>query len=194
MVKVKICGITNLEDALLACKLGADAIGFVFYKKSKRYIEPSSAKKIIDRLPPFVTTVGVFVEEDEKEILTIMREINLDRVQIYRDLKLDKRIAIRVIRIRDENDISHIESTPYFPLLDSYTEAYGGEGVRFDWSMLKGVKREFILAGGINLDNIDLALELKPYGIDISSGVEERPGKKSAKKMEELIRRIRCYG
>ncbi|MDW8002708.1 MAG: phosphoribosylanthranilate isomerase [Deltaproteobacteria bacterium] len=194
MVKVKICGITNLEDALLACKLGADAIGFVFYKKSKRYIEPSSAKKIIDRLPPFVTTVGVFVEEDEKEILTIMREINLDRVQIYRDLKLDKRIAIRVIRIRDENDIPHIESTPYFPLLDSYTEAYGGEGVRFDWSMLKGVKREFILAGGINLDNIDLALELKPYGIDISSGVEERPGKKSAKKMEELIRRIRCYG
>ncbi|MCX7857795.1 MAG: phosphoribosylanthranilate isomerase [Deltaproteobacteria bacterium] len=194
MVKVKICGITNLEDALSACELGADAIGFVFYKKSKRFIEPKEARKIIERIPTFITTVGVFVEEDEKEILSIMKDTGLDRAQIYKDLKLDKRIVIRVIRVKDERDILDIEGTQYFPLLDSYTETYGGEGIRFDWSLVKKVKRDFILAGGINLQNIDEALQLRPYGIDICSGIEERPGKKDIKKMEELFKRIKHYG
>jgi|YelNatPaOPRAMG01_1025707.scaffolds.fasta_scaffold04480_5 phosphoribosylanthranilate isomerase len=193
MVKVKICGITNLEDALLSAELGAHAIGFVFYRKSKRYIEPEKAKAIIGKLPPFITKVGVFVEEDEKEIIETMREVGLDLAQIYKDLPLDRRIAIRAIRVRDENDIRRAEITPYFPLLDSYSEFFGGQGIPFDWNLLKGLKRSFILAGGISLENLHHAVRLKPYAIDVCSGLEERPGKKERRKMEEFFKRLRHY-
>ncbi|MEM3484519.1 MAG: phosphoribosylanthranilate isomerase [Candidatus Methanomethyliaceae archaeon] len=193
MVRVKICGITNLEDALLSVELGTHALGFVFYKGSKRYIRPEDAKAIVRKIPPFVTKVGVFVEEDEIEIQNLMKGIGLDLAQIYRDVSLDPRIAIRAVRIRDEEDLIEVEKTPYFPLLDAYSEAYGGGGVRFDWNLLKKVKRDFILAGGINLENLEDALSIKPYAIDVCSGLEESPGKKDKRKMKEFFERIRNH-
>lgn len=193
MVRVKICGITNLEDALLSVELGAHALGFVFYRRSKRYVKPEDARAIIGRIPPFVTKVGVFVDEDETEILDLMKELRLDLAQIYKDLSLDPRIAIRAVRIRDEEDLVEVQKTPYFPLLDGYSEAYGGQGVRFDWNLLRNVKRDFILAGGINLENLKDALSIKPYAIDVCSGLEEMPGKKDKKKMKEFFERIRTY-
>jgi phosphoribosylanthranilate isomerase len=201
-VKVKICGITNLDDALLCAELGADAVGFVFYKGSKRYIEPYLAKDIIERLPPFLIKVGVFVEEPVEEILRIKVDAMLDRIQLYDrdgDLRhgICPNITLMAYRIRDSHDIERAKGSIAFPLLDAYhDDLYGGTGRRFDWQLLMGFGRPFILAGGINSENIEDALRLRPYAIDIASGCERSPGIKDPEKMAkifEAIKRVHRY-
>ncbi len=197
MIRVKICGITNLEDGLLASGFGAYALGFIFFKRSKRYIEPKKAKMIIEKLPAFILKVGVFVDEEEKHILEIFRYCALDRVQLHDDNEREfKHIPpskiIKAFRVREKADIERAESSKYFPLLDSYSEkAYGGTGESFDWNLLKEIKRDYILAGGINLTNIDSILKINPYAIDLSSGVEKEPGIKDKKKMFEFFNYLR---
>jgi phosphoribosylanthranilate isomerase len=197
--RVKICGVTNLADASLAAEMGADAIGFVFYRGSKRYISCEDAGEIICNLPPFVIKCGVFVNEGWERIKEIKDYCKLDRVQVYAgDESLYGSpvpgITIMAFRIRDKEDVERAQRSVSFPLLDSYHEnMHGGSGIMFNWELLKDFGRPFILAGGINYDNIDSALEINPYAIDIASGVESMPGKKDHRKMAEMFRKINAY-
>lgn len=197
MIRVKVCGITNLSDALLSSRLGAHAIGFIFYKGSKRYIEPEKAKEITSKLPPFLLKVGVFVNEEEEDVLRIVENCGLDRVQIYNDpdleyIKIPKEKIIKAIRVKDIKDIERANNCPYFPLLDTFSDKeYGGTGKSFNWELLSFMKRDYILAGGINISNLEPIMGVRPYAIDVSSGLESKPGVKDEKKMFEFFSFLR---
>lgn len=197
-VKVKICGITNIEDAIVAIDAGVDALGFVFYNKSPRYISKETAKYIIQKLPPFITSVGVFVNEKPDFIDQIRNFTNIDYVQLHGDespevcCQLSK--YIKVIRVRNITDLSVIERYKCSTfLLDTYTEdSYGGTGQIFNWDIALESKRfgKIILSGGLTPDNVAKAINyVKPFAVDVSSGVESNvKGKKDAFKIREFIR------
>jgi len=194
-VRVKICGITNLKDAYAAADLGAHAVGFIFYKGSKRYIPHAEARRIGGKLPPFIVKIGVFVNETIKEVLAVREFCLLDKVQLHGNSNCGRRlpegISIMAYRIRNEKDIEEARRSPSFPLLDSGVgRGYGGTGKRFDWHLLESFDRPYILAGGISVENIDEAIALKPYAIDIASGVEKSPGVKDHDMMRTLFSRI----
>jgi phosphoribosylanthranilate isomerase len=198
-MKVKICGITSIDDALTACDYGADAIGFVFYKKSPRYITPENAIKIVEKLPVFVSTVGVFVNESVQYINDVINSTGIDYVQLHGDEPIETvlkfgRKGIKAFRIKDALSIEEINKSGLnLVLLDSYSELYGGSGINFDHTLLSRLSPDlkFILSGGINPDNVCSLIELyHPYGIDVSSGVEITPGKKSKEKIKLLFKRI----
>ncbi len=201
MVKIKICGITNTEDALLAADLGADAIGFIFYRKSKRYIEPQRAHEIISKLPPFITTVGVFVNQGLDEIRSIKDEAEFDLLQLHGDESPDfcKRFGrgvIKTIRVREDINPEEIESYPVRTVLfDTYsTKGYGGTGKSFSWEILRGLNssKRIILSGGLSPENVSRAIRIvNPYGVDVSSGVEDYPGKKNPERLKKFIEAVR---
>ncbi len=204
MVTVKICGITNLEDALALCEYGADAIGFIFYRNSPRFIEPHKAGEIIKELPPFVTAVGVFVNEDISAVNKIAREAGLNVVQLHGNESTEfcEKITGRVIKSfkvkKGEAKTLYHEMEKYNVyayLLDTYKEELeGGTGVVFDWdiAMEAGKLGRIILAGGLTPENVaDAIKKVRPYAVDVSSGVEERPGKKDLKKVREFIRKAK---
>ena len=196
-MRVKICGITNVSDALAAADYGADAVGFVLYKNSPRYIDPAAVKNIISQLPPFVTTVGVFADGTEKEVLSTVEECGLDVIQLQGDEPADycRRLGSRVIkaiRVRDKFSLNRM--IPYKVrafVLDTYREGeLGGTGRTFDWSLAVDAKKfgKIILAGGLTPENIGPAIEqVRPYGVDVSTGVEERLGKKDHSKLKRFI-------
>jgi len=203
MVRVKFCGITNPQDALLAVELGVDALGFVF-APSPRKVNPETARRIIQGLPPFVQTVGVFVDESPARVEEVARFCGLDMVQLHGDeppdlcMRLMPR-TIKTFRLKEEHDLPSLESyrgrAKAF-LFDAYGEdREGGTGRTFDWGLaLRGKELgvPVILAGGLNPGNIREAVTLvRPYAVDVSSGIEENPGKKSPVLMNELIQRIR---
>lgn len=194
--RVKICGITNRKDAFLAADLGAFAAGFVFYRGSKRCVTPGETRRIVASLPSSIVTIGVFVEEKPAEIMEAKRYCGLDRVQVYDAGKwaaagYDGDTIIAVYRVSSKEDIERANSLPYLPLFDTgIPGTWGGNGKRFDWTMLEGFGRPYVLAGGITADNIDEALRLGPFAVDISSGVEISPGKKDPKKLRALFERI----
>lgn len=202
MVKVKICGITNREDAMAACEYGADALGFVFYKKSPRFIEPEKAKEIIKAIPPFVTAVGVFVDEDANTINKIVKRIGLYTVQLHGNESSEfcgKIISkvIKAVRVRGQ-DVSDFGLSSYRVsayLMDTYREDMpGGTGETFDWEVAKEAKKfgRIILAGGLTPHNVaEVVKTVRPYAVDVSSGVEQRPGKKDLKKVKEFIERAK---
>ncbi len=198
MVRIKICGITNIEDALLSVDLGANALGFVFYEGSKRYIKPENAQSIISKLPPFVTTVGVFVNQKLEEIKKIKEKAGFDAFQLHGDeppdfcMKLEGKI-IKAIRVKDSIDPRVIESYPTQAILiDNYsTEAYGGTGETFRWEILKGfdTSKKIILSGGLTPENVAQAIRIvNPYAVDVSSGVEDSPGKKNPDRLKRFIK------
>ena len=206
MVKVKICGITNSEDALAACEYGADALGFIFYKKSPRFIELERVKDIIKDLPPFVTTVGVFVDEDADRISEIADAAKLDIIQLHGSeppefCNVFKRKIIKAFKIQgqgargkgQENEIRRYTVSAY--LLDTYKEGVeGGTGETFNWEIAKEAKGfgRIILAGGLTPQNVAEAVEtVMPYGVDVSSGVEQKPGKKDLQKVKNFIERAK---
>lgn len=199
--RIKICGITNVEDALQAVEAGADALGFVFYAKSPRFVTPQEAQAIITELPPLVTTVGLFVNEPMPRIRRAMAAARLDVVQLHgdelpQDCLLEPLRVIKALRVQDASSLSAADSYQVSALLlDAWCdEAYGGTGKQFDWQLAKRLtgKRPLILAGGLNPENIIDAVRLvKPYGVDVSSGVEARPGKKDHQKVAEFICRVR---
>lgn len=207
MVKVKICGITNSEDALAACEYGADALGFIFYKKSPRFIEMERVKDIIKDLPPFVTTVGVFVDEDADTVNEMAKEIGLHAVQLHGNespefcRSIQSRI-IKTFRMKGaqvmgrgvhgqgiNKEMERYNVSAY--LLDTYREdAEGGTGITFNWGVAKDATQagRIILAGGLTVENVRQAIKIvMPYAVDVSSGVEEIPGKKDLRKLMEFI-------
>jgi len=190
-VRVKICGITNLEDALHAVSCGADALGFVFYDRSPRYITPKDAKTIIDKLPPFVERVGLFVNVDADYINTVCKEVGISLAQLHFEVDEDFLTQIEVptlvvIRAKNAQDICRFEAS--YRLVDAYVESYGGEGKRLNLEWFKGIDcSKIILAGGLDADNVKRVKELGFYGVDVSSGVESSKGKKDPIKVKKFI-------
>jgi phosphoribosylanthranilate isomerase len=206
MPKVKICGITNVEDAVEAVQLGADLLGFNFYPKSPRYIEPKNAEKIIKKLPAYVDVVGLFINEHADYVRKISGELMLNWVQLHGDespgfcASLDNMPAkvIKAIRIKDGKDIEYARNFATDALLlDAFhPQLYGGTGERFNWKLLPQLTghkfgRTF-LAGGITPENIAEAVGQGFYGIDICSGIESAPGKKDHTKMVSLFTKIKA--
>jgi len=204
MVRVKVCGITNAVDALQAVELGADALGFIFYKGSKRYIDPRDAHRIISSLPPFISSVGVFVNQTVPEIKGVVETSGVDRVQLHGDetpefcAMLPYKL-IKAVRVKDTVNSDQVELYPVRAILfDKHTdEMYGGTGTSFDWGVLKGINisKKVILSGGLTPENVSRAIEIvKPYGVDVSTGVEDSPGKKNHMKMRKFIEAVKNGG
>ena len=200
MIRVKICGITRLEDALFAEKSGADALGFIFYKKSKRYIDPSKAAVIISKLNPFISNVGVFVNESADTINKIASQCGLTHVQLHGDEteEIAKRIDPIVIKAINfsENILNEIKKWQKYQLLiDSGTrEIPGGTGKTLPWDSLKNINigNHFILAGGLTVKNVKQGIEvLKPMAVDVSSGVEIVPGIKDHNLVKQFIKIVK---
>ena len=201
MVKIKICGITNLDDAMAAVDLGADALGFNFYKKSPRCIEPQRAAEIIAQLPPFVVPIGIFVNEKEDRIRETVSLACLQAIQFHGDETPEfcQRFGSRVIKafqVKNKESLkhmSHYRVSAY--LLDSYREGVrGGTGTTFDWHLAVVAKTfgRIILAGGLNPDNVAEAVRLvQPYGIDVAGGVEREKGIKDHVKLRTFIAEAR---
>jgi len=202
-VAVKICGITDYEDASIAVGLGAGALGFIF-ADSPRQITPQKARDIIRAIPPFVKTVGVFVDEGPAAIKEIIHDCGLDLVQLHGDESPDlccelMPYTIKALRIKDESSLR--TSRIYHGkvralLLDTYSkDKAGGTGKTFDWQLAIKIKKlgiPIILAGGLGPSNIDGAIStVRPYAVDVNSGVEERPGKKSHTLMKDLMEKVR---
>ncbi len=198
ITKVKICGITNLSDALAACEVGADALGFVFYRKSPRYIEPTKAKEIAQKLPPFVKKVGLFVNETPEFINETMKKSYMDLAQIHFEVSqkfLDKLEYpyVEVIRAKSKNDIANLPKDRYF-LVDAFVTSYGGEGKRVELSWFDEVDcSNIILAGGLNEKNIKEINRYDFYGVDVSSGVEKEKGIKDHNKIKNFINLAKKY-
>lgn len=196
MIKIKICGITNIEDALAAVEAGADALGFVFFEKSPRNISPEQAARIIRQLPPFVQIVGLFVNEQAAVINTIADQCGLDIVQLHGDESPEfcagvKRRVIKAFRVRDQSSLDQIGDYDVAAcLLDAWSPAArGGTGETFNWEIAAAAaaSRCIILAGGLTSGNVAEAVKtVRPYAVDVSSGVENAPGCKDRRTMFEF--------
>lgn len=201
-IHIKICGITHPDDALLSEKSGASAVGFIFYPPSPRYVEPAHAGLISDALGPFIARVGVFVDEDPVRVMETVKTAHLTAVQLHgsespeyvKSLKGVQRIkSFRVGKDFDPEVLSRYDGVTF--LLDTYDESgYGGTGKTFDWDCAIACKRygRIILAGGLNKDTIGNAIRtVGPWGVDVSSGVEDRPGKKDPDKLKAFFDSIK---
>jgi phosphoribosylanthranilate isomerase len=202
--RVKICGITRIEDALSAVELGADAIGLVFYEASPRNVSIEQAKTIVDSLPPFVSKVGLFVNESPSHIEKILARVNLDILQFHGDESPEacERINIpyyKAIRVKDDTNLiqyAQLYQSAKALLVDTYTEsAVGGTGMVFDWKLIPAnISKPLILAGGLTPVNVGLAIEqVHPYAVDVSGGVELSKGIKDAKKMAAFMQVVNQY-
>ena len=201
-VRVKICGITRPRDALLAASLGADAIGLVFFPGSPRAVNIDRAQQIIAVLPPFVSKVGLFVNASAAEIDTVLENVSLDILQFHGDEQPEQcscfpRPFIKAVRMQDNVNL-HAVADKYSAasalLLDSYVkDIYGGTGTTFDWSSIPDdIPKPLILAGGLDAGNVANAVkQIRPYGVDVSGGVELEKGIKDAGKIEQFIREVR---
>jgi len=198
MVRVKICGLTNGEDVSKAVFYGAWAVGFIFYKKSPRYISPSKARKIIEELPPFVTPVGVFVDQSERAVREICGFARLTTVQFHGD-----ETAVYCKRFKDFKIIKAFRINEFFPfetveqykvdayLFDTFKEGEnGGTGQAFDWKLINKLKfkKPVILSGGLNAENVAEAMkEVSPFAVDVSSGMEKQPGIKDPRLIRSFM-------
>jgi phosphoribosylanthranilate isomerase len=201
-VKVKICGITNLDDAMAAVDFGADALGFVFFKGSPRYIPCDSAASIIKNLPPFLTTVGVFVNEQPEHIENVITMVGIDVIQLHGEEPPERytftRRVIKAMRVETLESLDPLinyrgEASAF--LLDTFTpDLFGGTGKIFNWDIALEAKQfgRIILAGGLTPDNVAEAVRrVRPYGVDVSSGIEFEKGRKDFKKMQMFIERAK---
>ena len=196
--RVKICGITNLDDGRHAAACGADALGFVFYPGSPRFVDPDQARRIVAELPPLVTTVGLFVNETPARIREIVDFCGLNTVQLHGDEEPDQCCyppcrVIKALRLRDDMPASVFSAYRVAALLlDAYVpDQFGGTGHRCDWEQAAEVasQHRVILAGGLNPENVAAAVrQVHPYGVDVSSGVEVKPGLKDPEKVARFIR------
>jgi phosphoribosylanthranilate isomerase len=204
-IKVKVCGITNGEDALAAVESGADALGFIFYEKSPRYVVPAIAGQIIAELPPLVMSVGVFVNEGLATVRSIMDACHLGMAQLHGDENASychelSRPVIKALRLKNRESLLALAeyqgrgSVRGF-VLDTFSElAYGGTGQVTDWTLAAEVAKStpILLAGGLTPDNVTEAIRVvRPYGVDVSSGVESAPGKKDRAKLRAFLEAVR---
>jgi len=201
MLRIKICGITNLEDALATVEYGADALGFVFQSKSPRAVTPETAKTIVSALPPFITTVGVFVDKDKTDVENIARHVGLNIVQLHGSeppeaCQIGTKV-IKAIRVKDLTDLEPLKKYKVSAfLLDTYSPyTIGGTGQIFNWDIAVEAKKfgRIILAGGLSPENVEMAIKwVQPYGVDVATGVEgHKKGKKDHKKLKLFIERAR---
>lgn len=198
MVRVKICGITNLADARHAVACGADALGFVFHPGSPRYVAPETVREIIAALPPLLTSVGLFVNQPPARMLETARFCGLDVLQLHGDeppesCSLPPYRVIKALRVRGAESLDQHDKYPVAALLlDAWVPGeYGGTGQVFDWPLAAEVARSrpVILAGGLTPDNVAAAVgAVRPYAVDVSSGVEAAPGRKDPDKVAAFIR------
>ena len=200
-IKVKICGMTQLKDALFAVEQGVDAVGFIFYKKSPRAVTMKTVREIITKLPPLVDTVGVFVNESAERLNKIADYCGLDLVQLHGEespafcRKIHRRV-IKAFRVKDLQSIKQLEKFPVSGfLLDTFSDdLHGGTGKTFDWNLALPAKKmgPVILAGGLTPRNILQAVrQVRPYGVDVCSGVEKSPGIKDFEKVRAFLKNIR---
>lgn len=191
-MRTKICGITSYEDAMVAIEAGADALGFVFYEASPRYISPKEARSIIKKLPPFVEKVALFVNSDAQVINSYCQEAGATLAQIHFEApdELYEQLFvpyIKVVRAKEADDI--LKFNDEYRLVDAYCESYGGSGKRLNIEWFKGVDcSKIILAGGLDAQNVSSLKKYGFYGVDVSSGVELSHGKKDALKVSEFIK------
>lgn len=202
MTRVKICGITSVNDGCAAAEAGADAIGLVFYPPSPRYVDLQVAGKIVKQLPPFISRVGLFVNHSADQVRKICAQVELDLLQFHGDEpaqfcgQFGKRF-IKAVRMAPGHSVA--ESVREYDqaaalLLDSFdVEKYGGSGKTFDWRRIPGSSGlPIILAGGLSAENVSTAIvAVHPYAVDVSSGVESSPGIKSVSKMVEFVTRVK---
>ncbi len=199
MVKVKVCGITNPEDARLAAGSGADAIGLIFAKSSRK-VSVEEARKIAATLPDGVLKVGVFVNEEPEEVLSVAREVGLDYVQLHGDetpetvtfLREGGVKVMKALRVRDEGSLAVLEGYgAELVMLDAWSQkARGGTGERFDWALAKSLKGRgnIVVSGGLSPENVREAISFfEPYGVDASSSLEETPGKKDGERVRRFV-------
>jgi phosphoribosylanthranilate isomerase len=202
MVKVKVCGITNIQDALKAVELGADLLGFNFYPPSPRYVQPEKARTILSELLPGIENVALFVNEPKEKVREVLCCGRLeDGRQAFSALQFHGEESaaycggwelkiIKAFRVRDRESLSGIEGFPAdLYLLDSFAPGYGGSGAAFPWNWLEGLNGDrLILAGGLDARNVAEAIRLvQPYGVDVCTGVESKPGTKDHEKLKEFI-------
>ena len=200
MVKVKICGITRLEDALLAARLGADALGFNFWPGSKRFIDPGVARAIVSRLPPFVTAVGVFVNQSPTDVLATAAQSGVTVVQLHGDEPQEDCNgypipAIKALRVAGPESLAAMDRYRVQAfLLDAPCAGFGGSGAAFDWTLVREISARvsIILAGGLTPENVAEAVRtVRPWAVDVASGVEVSPGVKDPDKLARFIANAR---
>ncbi|MGD9949357.1 MAG: phosphoribosylanthranilate isomerase [Desulfobulbus sp.] len=206
--RVKICGMTRLTDALCAVEAGVDALGFIFYPKSPRNIDLDTARAIIAQLPPFIDRVGVFVGEKPTRVMEIARYCGLNTIQLHGAETPDvcRQLAsvlpccrlLKAFRVGEHStagDIAPYAASVQGYLLDTFAkDAVGGTGMAFDWALIERLQlsRPFLLAGGLDCDNIRAALEqVAPYGVDANSGLEDAPGRKNHEKIRSFLTQVR---
>lgn len=198
-VRIKICGITSVEDALAVARLGADAIGLVFYPDSPRYVSIDTAALISRQLPAFVNVVGLFVDAEQAHIEEVLERVAIDTLQFHgqeteQTCALYGKPYIKALRVRESAEIQDVissYSTANAVLLDTYIEDVpGGTGVAFDWKLVpENVDKPIILAGGLTPENVQSAIrQTRPYAVDVSGGVEQEKGKKDLDKVSKFIR------
>jgi phosphoribosylanthranilate isomerase len=206
MTRIKICGITNLEDARLAAELGANALGFIFYAKSPRSIKPEAARQIIAQLPPLVLSVGVFVNEAAALVLEVAEMVRLDWVQLHGEeppeyCRFLYRNVMKAIRVKDQSSLAQMAaykgSVRAF-LLDTHKSGQqGGTGESFDWSLARQAQEygPVVLAGGLQPENVGIAIRgASPQAVDVASGVEASPGKKDHEKLQAFFEAVTAAG
>ena len=203
--RIKICGITRVEDALAAARLGADAVGLVFYAGSPRAVTPQRAREIIDALPPFVVPVGLFVNADAAAVRDTLAAAPVQLLQFHGEETPDfcagfGRPFLRALRVRPGGDLLQYAREFHAAkglLLDAWVEGvHGGTGATFDWSLIPpDLPLPVILSGGLNPDNVEQAVRrVRPWAVDVSSGVESAKGIKDAAKIEAFINGVRNAG
>ncbi len=202
MARIKVCGITRVEDALAAAHAGADAIGLVFYTPSPRAVTPAQAAAIVAALPPFITSVGLFVDADAAYVREVLAQVPLDLLQFHGDEDADycdqfERPYLKAVRVRADQDLATVAAA--WPkaqgiLLDSYKAGVpGGTGEVFDWTLVPRERRwNLVLAGGLTADNVAQAIAgVEPWAVDVSGGVELAKGIKDVEKINAFVREVR---
>ena len=201
-VRVKVCGITRSEDACIAARLGADAIGFVFWRKSPRYVSPETARLITDSLPAFITTVGVYVDPDAAWVEETSQKVRLSLLQFHGDETSDfcnqfSLPYIKAVRVKADTDLlqyTNCYSTAKGLLLDTYAAGMpGGTGERFDWQLIPlHLPLPMILSGGLNPENVEMSIrQTRPWAVDVSSGVEAAKGIKDEQKIYAFMQGVK---
>ena len=204
-MEIKICGITNMEDAVMAFAYGADALGFIFYEKSPRYVSPETAMSIIQNLPDEISKVGVFVNHDIHAVREIYEFCGLDMIQLHGDESPDycrefpQSILIKAISPRNEEDLGIVKRYGVKAVIVDARESglYGGTGKKSNWELAAKLKEIhlLVLSGGLNAGNILQAIRtVSPHAVDVNSGVELSPGKKDPKKVQSMIEAVHAAG